>query len=106
MAIKVMRGDSYLIPIDIYQDGVPVTPSMVREIEVSIGSSLQKYMSKGEVVESSGTWYFRLTQEETFALEDGAAVYVRVAYRGNPGDVIGAKSGTIIAVETGSSEVL
>lgn len=106
MAIKIMRGDSYLIPVDIYQDGTPVAPELVREVEITIGTSLRKYFSKGEVTESAGTWYFRLSQEETFAMDDSSAVYVRVAYRGDQGDVVGTQSGMIIATETGSTEVI
>lgn len=106
MAVKIMRGDSYYIPVDITHDGVTVTPDMVDEIEISVGSALQKYMSDGSVIYDNGTWYFRLSQEETFALEDSCEVYVRTAYHGNPKDVIGARAGILIATETGSKEVL
>lgn len=106
MAIKIMRGDSYNIPINISQNGIAVTPSMVREIEIAIGDAVRKYYSRGEVLYAGGTWYFRLSQDESFALEDSAEVYVRVGYPGSPSDVIGKKAGMIIATESGSTEVL
>lgn len=106
MAVKIMRGDSYYIPVEIVQDGTPVTPDMVDEIEISVGSSLQKYYSDGSVVYDNGAWYFRLSQEETFALEDSCNVYVRVAYPGGPKDVVGTRAGALVASETGSEEVL
>lgn len=106
MAVKIMRGDSYLIPVEVTQNGQAITPNIVTDIEVSIGTELQKRLSYGEVVFLDGTWYFRLSQEETFALEDSNTVYVRVVYPGSPNNVIGVRAGMIIALETGSSEVL
>lgn len=106
MAVKIMRGDSYNIPVEVTHDGVPVTPSMVDEIEVSIGSGIQKYFSDGGIFYQNDGWYFRLSQEETFALDDSCDVYVRIAYRGNPKDVIGTRAGKIVVEDTGSSEVL
>lgn len=106
MAMKIMRGDSYAIPIDILQDGQVVQPGDVAEIEVSVGTGIQKRMTEGEVVYQNGQWYFRLSQEETFSMEDDAVVYVRVAYPGEPKDVAGVMAGRIMAHETGSTEVL
>lgn len=104
--MKMMRGDSYPIPVDIMQDGVMMTPDMVADIEISVGSGIQKRMSDGEVIYEDGQWYFRLSQEESFAMEDDNTVYVRVVYPGEPSDVVGTTAGRIAALETGSSEVL
>lgn len=107
MALKIMRGDSYNIPVDIKMDGQTVTLEMVEDIEVSVGTDIQKRLSNGEVfLGEDGVWYFRLSQEETFAMDDSCEVYVRVVYGGNPNDVVGSRAGMINAQATGSSEVL
>lgn len=108
MNLNVMHGDSYAIPFKVTADGAPVTPDMVEELEVSIGSEIQRYLSKDELFfdESSNTWYFRLTQEETFAAGDVTAVYVRAVFSGTPNNVVGAKAGYISATSTGSAVVL
>lgn len=106
MALKIMRGDSYYVPIEVIHDGQPVTPTVVKDIEVSIGESLQKRYSNGNVIHRDGMWYFRLSQEETFNLPDSAIVYVRAVYHGEPKDVIGTTAGQVILTETGSKEVL
>ena len=106
MALKIMRGDSYYIPIDVTQDGKTVTPDMVEDVEVSVGETVQKRLSKKEVVYREGAWFFRLSQEETFALPESAVVYVRAVYPGNPHDVIGTTAGQVVLIETGSKEVL
>lgn len=107
MAIKIMQGDSYDIPVSVTQDDVTVTPEMVTDIEISVGSDIQKRYSNGEVYYGEdGQWYFRLSQEETFAMEDSYEVYVRAVYSGDPSDVVGVRAGAIIMQETGSTEVL
>lgn len=106
MALKIMRGDSYYVPIEVLQDGKTVTPEIVKDIEVSVGESLQKRYANGDVIYRDGEWYFRLSQEETFALPESAAVYVRAVYPGDPQDVIGTMAGQVILTDTGSKEVL
>lgn len=107
MAVKIMRGDSYYIPVDVSQNGAAITPEMVKEIEISIGSAIQKRFSKGEVLYGEdGVWYFRLSQEETFSMDDSYEVYVRAVFDSGLNDVVGTRAGIIIALDTGSSEVL
>ena len=106
VAIRIMRGDAYRIPLDIRQDGQPVTPDVVKEVEVFMGKNLRKCYSENTVLYENGQWYVYMTQQETFGLEDISQVYVRVAYQGEPGDVIGTMAGMITAMETASDEVL
>lgn len=106
MALKIMRGDACYIPIEIAQNETPVIPDAVKDIEVSIGETLQKRYSTGGVIYRDGSWFFRLSQEETFALPESATVYVRAVYHGDPQDVIGTTAGQVILTETGSKEVL
>lgn len=106
MAVKIMRGDAYPIGVDVLIDGAVAMPDMVEDVEISIGSQLQKRMSRNEVWYLDGQWYFRLSQEETFAMDDSCEVYVRVVLPNDPDHVIGQRAGIIVVMPTGSTEVL
>lgn len=106
MALKIMRGDAYPIGVDVEIDGRIATPGMVEDVEISVGTQLQKLKSRGEVWYLDGQWYFHLSQEETFAMEDSCEVYVRVVLPNNPDHVIGQRAGLIVVLPTGSTEVL
>ena len=101
--MKIMQGDSYPIPVDITQDGMAVTPEMVDEVEITVGSDVRKTYSSGGVYYDDGQWYFRLSQEETFQM-DGEEVILRIKYP--RGDVLGARIGIINASEIQQKVVL
>ena len=96
----IMQGDSYPIYMELTQDGAPLTPDMVAELEVCVGDKLRKLYSATEVFydEASDRWYIHPTQEETFGLESNTSydVIVRPWYKGtNPKYVIGRRVGRI-----------
>lgn len=107
--MKIMQGDSYRVPIEITQDGVTLEPSMISDVEVCVGEAARKTYSGGDVVfdEDAGRWYIRLSQEETFSMNEDQEVMVRVKYRNTPyADVVGRRAGIINVTDTISKEVL
>ena len=107
-SIKIMQGDSYVIPVNLTLNGYPMTPDMVDDVEVCVGEGLRKTFSEGGVGydTSKQRWYIRPTQEETLALEvEGYDVIARVKFS-NGADVKGIKVGTIVVLDTHSEEVL
>lgn len=78
--MKIMQGDSYPIPIDITQDGVVITPEMVEDVEITVGSEIRKTLSDGGVSYDGGNWYFLLTQQETFSVSGNQEVVCRLKY--------------------------
>ena len=103
----IMQGDSYRVPIEIMQNDLPVNESFVEEVEVCIGTSVRKTYTAGDVIFSNGSWYFRLSQEESFGMNGDYDVIVRVKYKNQTeSDVVGVRAGTLIVSETNSSEVL
>lgn len=109
-SIKMMRGDSYIVPIELKQNGVPLTSGMVTDVEVCVGDALRKTFSGGGVGFDTVTkrWYIRPTQAETLAMEPGSYhVIARVKYSNtDPADVVGLVVGMIIISDTNSEEVI
>lgn len=108
--MKIRQGDSYALDFDLKQNGVPIKPTMVDDIEIYIGTSVRKTYAGGQLnFDSKSTkWYLRMSQEETFGMEAGThEVEGRVKYKGVPySDVVGVKLGTIIVIASTSREVL
>ena len=108
--MNIMQGDSYPIFVELTQGGYVLTPEMVADVEVSVGESFIKKYSSGEVMFDSNLrkWYFRPTQEETLALEEGESyqVIARVKYTNSPADVKGVRCGNIVIEDTNSTEVI
>lgn len=107
--MNIMRGDAYPVYIDLKQDGEVLTPVMISELEICIGSSLRKLYSDGSIKfdTESSHWYFQLTQAETlkFPTTD-LSVIARVQYPEPKDDVIGIELGTIRVIDTHSRAVL
>ena len=106
----IMQGDSYPIYMELTQDGAPLTPDMVAELEVCVGDKLRKLYSSQQVLfdESSDRWYIHPAQEETLGLEANTNydVFVRIRYKGTiPEEVLGMRLGQI-AVRDGTSEAV
>ena len=108
--IKMMRGDSYIVFVKLTQQGNPLTPDMVADVEICIGDQIRKTYSGGDVGYDSSRdlWYFRPSQEETLALEEGSyETIARVKYSsGQDADVKGISIGKITMTETNSREVI
>lgn len=106
----IMRGDACNVPFDIKDNGQILTPEKVSEIEIFIGEDLRKLYTSGKVWFDNNDlrWYFRLSQEETFALPAAKhAVIGRAKFSGkNSQDVLGFYIDSIILTETNSKYIL
>ena len=111
-SVKIMQGDSYavFVALRIRQTGEPITPDMVSEVEITVGESLRKTYSAGEVHYDfdQGLWYFIPSQEETFAMEpDSYEVQARPKFaNGQYSTVKGISVGNIIILDANSEEVI
>ena len=103
--MKIFQGDSYPIPVEIRQDGVPVTSELVEEIEITIGSDIRKTYTGGGVFYEDEMWYFLLSQEDTFSLSGGYDVLLRLKHPGS-GNVVGTKIGKLSVEKAERKEVI
>lgn len=103
--MKIMQGDSYPIPIDIMQDGVVITPEMVEDVEITVGAEIRKLYSTGGITFDAGTWYFLLTQQETFSMSGSNDVVCRLKYPVS-GYTHGTRVGSLNVVETSQKWVM
>lgn len=103
--MKIMQGDSYPIPVEITQDGIAITPELVEEVEITIGTAVRKTYTGGGIAYEEGMWYFRLTQEESFTLSGSDEVVVRVKYP-QTNNVVGAKVGYLRTIDIDQKEVI
>lgn len=108
MAITMLKGDSYPIYVNLKQDGIPLDPAMIEDLEICVGDSF-RYVYSADTVFYDGSkqmWYFWPTQEQTLASEGALEVYVRVKYPNLPVQVLGTKIGNIVIKNTNFTEVL
>lgn len=100
----MMQGDQYDLPIKLtHENGDPITPSEVDEIEIFVGV-VRKTMSDGVIFAPDREYvYVKLTQEETFRMSGETKVQARVMF--NSGDVVGVNLGTV-NFETSISKVV
>ena len=80
----MMQGDSYNLGIVILNNaGSPVTPSDVRDVEITIGHMVKNYRSH-ELSFSDGLWLFPVTQQDSFDMWPSAIkAQVRVKWANN-----------------------
>lgn len=110
--VKMMQGDSFAVffAIRLQDTGDLITPYMVSEVEVSIGDSIRKTYTSGEVSYDATQlqWYFVPTQEETFSLDpDSYEVQARVKFRNEQySSVRGTNIGSIMILDAQSEEVI
>ena len=85
--MNIMRGDQYPIAFDIVaSDGrTKITPEMASEVEIVL-NGIRKTFSAEQVFYSNDTWYFPITQQETFGMPEIGRCQVRVK---NGDEVIG-----------------
>lgn len=111
-SLKIMQGDSYAVffALRIKQTSEPITPDMVSEVEVTVGKSLRKTYTAGEVRydDEQSQWYFVPTQDETFAMDpESYEVQVRPKFsNGQHSTVKGITVGNIVILDANSSEVI
>lgn len=79
----MMQGDSYSLGIVILNNaGSPVTPSDVRDVEITIGHLIKTYR-KAELTFVDGVWMFPISQKDSFSMWPAAVkAQVRVAWAG------------------------
>lgn len=106
----MMQGDSYPVPIDVEQAGVDLTPDMIADLEVCVGTKLRYLASTGGVGHdgSLSMWYIRPSQADTLSLEPGSYdVVIRVKYLNKPqADVKGVRAGKLVITQSNSKEVI
>jgi hypothetical protein len=103
--MKILQGDSYPIPVEIKQDGIPVIPEIVEEVEITIGTEVRKTYTDGGVFYEDEMWYFLLSQEDTFSLSGGYDVLLRLKHPGS-GNVVGTKIGKLSVEKADRKEVI
>jgi hypothetical protein len=110
--LKMMQGDSYAVffSLRIKETSEQITPDMVSEVEVTVGKSLRKTYTAGEVRydNEQNQWYFVPTQDETFAMEpESYEVQVRPKLsNGQYSTVKGITVGNIVIQGANSNEVI
>ena len=107
--IKMHQGDSYAIPIELTIDGVPLTPDMVEDLEICVGSEVIRSLSAGDLLlmEDDGCYCIIPTQKETLAMRPGQYdVAVRAKYKDTPPWVDVEPIGRITILPSGFKEVI
>ena len=103
--MKIIQGDSYPIPITITQDGIVVTPEIVEDVEITVGSGIRKLHSAGEIRFEDDTWYLLMTQQETFSLNGANEVVCRLKYPVS-GYTHGVRVGNLDVIEISQKRVM
>lgn len=82
----MMQGDTYWLPFVIRQGGTLITPDLVDNVELTIGSVSRFYPNSVEY--STDQWQFPLAQGQSFSFPRGRLpVQVRVQFK--DGSVVG-----------------
>lgn len=110
--VRMMQGDSYAVFVELRlkETAEAISPDMVSEVEITVGQSLRKLYSSGEVQydHDLNQWYFVPEQKETLAMEpDSYEVQVRPKFaNGEHSAVRGISVGTIVILDANSEEVI
>lgn len=83
----MVQGDAYSLGVTIKNNGQAVEIDDIEKVEVTL-LYLQKYYP-GQITYEDGTFYFHLTQEETFRLPKVCPMQIRVKFKS--GDVLGSE---------------
>ena len=87
--MSITQGDQYSIPIIIKQGDTVITNENVQGVRIAIENAVFTYPG-GHLEYSDGVWYFPLTQELSYLLEEGKAkgqVQIRIGR-----NIIGSKT--------------
>ena len=108
--IRMMQGDTYSLFAALKINGETLTPDMVGDVEITVGSTLRKLYSAGEVLydKSLSQWYFVPSQQETMAMEPGSYdVQARIKVdNGTNSAVRGVTIGRLLILDALSEEVI
>ena len=106
---RIKQGDAYAIPVRVTLDGEPLAAAdlaMIESVEFMVGEDIRKVYPEDVVFDDAdGVFLVPVTQEETFALEDGETILVDVRAAFSGGDVIGTETMEQIKVLDALSEV-
>ena len=70
MVITMTQGEQLTIPFSLKQDGHALTPEMISDLKVCVGSVSKKY-SEDSVKFSGNKWSFLMRQKDTISMEPG-----------------------------------
>lgn len=91
----IKQGDAYAVPVQINVDGETVNSeslSLIDVVEFMVGESIRKvYPTEVAFDGNENVFLVPLTQDETFALEDGDTLSFDVRVGFTSGDVVGTK---------------
>lgn len=103
--MTIMQGDEYGIPLGLTIDGVPATPDMIADLEVSIGNRVKRY-SDGSLpyVEECGFLWPLVQSDSLYMRPTTYDVQARVKFLS--GDVVGISIGNIDVIRSQSRKEL
>lgn len=108
--LVIHQGDALTVPVDLEQSQIDMTPDMVSDVEITIGSALRLLYSENTIRHDAANskWSFRLEQSDTLELRPGNyKTQARVKYKNDPDfDVTCIDVGTIVVLSSNSREVL
>lgn len=84
---SMVQGDAYSLAVTVKNNGQAVEIDDIEKVEMTL-LYLQKYYP-GQITYEDGTFYFPLTQEETFRLPKVCLMQIRVKFKS--GDVLGSE---------------
>lgn len=93
---SIKQGDAYAVPVSITVDGESITAetlSLIDTVEFMVGEGIRK-VYPGDVTfdYENSVFLVPVTQDETFALEDGDRISMDIRVGFASGDVIGTKT--------------
>lgn len=105
----IKQGDAYAIPVSLRLDDEVVTEDsldLIETVEFMISEEIRKvYPDDVSFDAENNVFLVPVTQEETFALEEGETIKVDLRVEFIDGDVIGTKTMEKIKVVDALSEV-
>ena len=103
------QGDAYALPVQLTVDGETVTSAaldMIHSVEFMVGESIRRTYPEDVTFDGESSLFLvPVTQEETFALDEGETICFDVRVRFAGGDVAGTKTMQNIKVLDALSEV-
>ena len=105
--LSIKQGDAYSLRVRLDLNREPVTEEelpLLHCVEFMLGDGIRKTWPEDGGFES-GAFLMPLTQEETFALEDGEKMEFDVRVHFANGDVVGMKKKLTIKIVDAISEV-
>ena len=70
MVLTMTQGEQRIIPFNLKQDGHVLTPDMISDLKVCVGSVRKKH-SESSVTFQENKWSFLLSQKDTLSMQPG-----------------------------------